>query len=236
MVAVVADLSGCIGSSVDMRTATGHRERIELMYRELLAKELIDGGLQGSEKNAMDNVEKAYEAICHFVDTLVTIPRCTTTGAQVICDGSVGRPAFAICPYQLEYLIENRFSVPQISEIAGVSVSTIRRRMSSLNLSIRATYSSISDDDLDGLIAGVQQQFTNWGNRQMYGHLISLGIRVPFHRVRQSQRRVDPEGSMLRQLTNLRRRSYSVPGPQHLWHIDGNHKLIRLESMTLNFL
>ena len=64
----------------------------------------------------------------------------------------------------------------------------------------------------------------------MYGHLISLGIRVPFYRVRELQRRVDPEGSMMRRLNNLRRRSYSVPGPQHLWHIDGNHKLIRLVS------
>lgn len=25
----------------------------------------------------------------------------------------------------------------------------------------------------------------------------------------------------------LRRRQYSVPGPNALWHIDGNHKLIR---------
>jgi hypothetical protein len=52
-------------------------------------------------------------------------------------------------------------------------------------------------------------------------------MRVQFHRVRESQSRIDPEGSMLRRLQYLRRRYYSVRGPQHLWHVDGNHKLIR---------
>ena len=32
---------------------------------------------------------------------------------------------------------------------------------------------------------------------------------------------------MLLRLQQTQRRKYSVPGPQHLWHIDGNHKLIR---------
>ena len=65
----------------------------------------------------------------------------------------------------------------------------------------------------------------------MYGHLISCGIRVQFYRVRESQRRTDPQGSMIRKLHNLKRRRYYVPGPQHLWHIDGNHKLIRYASL-----
>ncbi|XP_036417029.1 uncharacterized protein LOC118800955 [Colossoma macropomum] len=42
-------------------------------------------------------------------------------------------------------------------------------------------------------------------------------------------RREDPEGSEMRalQLHTVRRRRYSVPAPNSLWHIDGNHKLIR---------
>ena len=97
--------------------------------------------------------------------------------------------------------------------------------MSSLNLSIRSTYSEISDAEI---VRGVQEQ---WGNRQMYGYLLSRGIRVQVDRVRECQRRVDPEGCVLRSLRNLRRRVYSVQGPQHLWHIDGNHKLIRYACM-----
>ena len=61
----------------------------------------------------------------------------------------------------------------------------------------------------------------------MYGYLLNRGMRVQFHRVRESQSRIDPEGSMMRRLQYLRRRCYSERGPQHLWHVDGNHKLIR---------
>ena len=167
--------------------------------------------------------------MCQFINSLmVHYPAVTSQcSAQVAIAGGVGRPAFEIPRGQLQFLIESRFSVPQIAQLLGVPISTVRRRMSSYNLSIRSTYSPMTDDQLDELVAAVQQQFPNWGNRQMYGHLVSHGIRIPFSRVRESQSRVDPEGCMLRRLRNLRRRTYSVQGPQHLWHIDGNHKLIR---------
>ena len=43
-------------------------------------------------------------------------------------------------------------------------------------------------------------------------------------------RRVDPEGVLLRglEMRVINRRHYHVAGPQCLWHIDENHKLIRL--------
>ncbi len=65
------------------------------------------------------------------------------------------------------------------------------------------------------------------GNRQMQGHLLSRGYRVQQVRIRESQRRIDPEGCMIRRLHVLNRRRYSVPAPLSLYHIDGNHKLMR---------
>ena len=99
--------------------------------------------------------------------------------------------------------------------------------MAECDITIQGTYSNMSDTELDGLIATISRQFPNWGNRLMYGYLVARGIRLPFQRIRESQYRVDPEGSIMRRLRQLRRRHYSVPGPQHLWHMDGNHKLIR---------
>ena len=141
-----------------------------------------------------------------------------------ILDGLVGRPYYDISYHQLDTLISMHLSVPKIAQMIGVSVSTIRRRMSEYNLSIRSTYSTITDAELDAI---VQEQFSGWGNRQVYGSLVSHGIRVQFQRVRESQRRVDPEGSIMRCLNRVQRRRYVVQGPRHLWHIDGNHKLIR---------
>ena len=51
----------------------------------------------------------------------------------------------------------------------------------------------------------------------MYGYLLNRGMRVQFYRVRESSSRIDPEGSMTLQC--LRRRCYSVRGPQHLWYV-----------------
>ncbi|CAH3151169.1 unnamed protein product [Porites evermanni] len=41
--------------------------------------------------------------------------------------------------------------------------------------------------------------------------------------------RTDPGGILLRtsQLNIANRRHYSIPGPKSLWHLNGNHKLIR---------
>jgi hypothetical protein len=43
-------------------------------------------------------------------------------------------------------------------------------------------------------------------------------------------KRVNPVGSAFRSIQQIHRRTYSVAGPNSLWHIDGNHKLIRLKT------
>ena len=203
--------------------------RVELVYREMLVRDanLI---LSDEERSVLRLLGEAYERLNHVVEN------CETTmpvQASVILDGQVGRPRFSISFYQLQYLINCLFSVPQIAHLLGVSVSTIRRRMSEYNLTIAGTYTNITDAELDAVIGEAQREFPGWGNRQMYGFLLSQGIRTQYQRVRESQSRVDPEGTMLRRLQQTQRRKYSVPGPQHLWHMDGNHKLIRSNFINL---
>ena len=65
---------------------------------------------------------------------------------------------------------------------------------------------------------------------------MAQGIRVQRHRLRSSVKRVDPVGQRLREFTNIRRRIYNVHSPLALWHIDGNHKLIRYGPFILNTL
>uniref|UniRef100_A0A1X7VBP6 Integrase core domain-containing protein n=1 Tax=Amphimedon queenslandica TaxID=400682 RepID=A0A1X7VBP6_AMPQE len=60
----------------------------------------------------------------------------------------------------------------------------------------------------------------------MQGHL-AQGHRVQQHHVRDAQRRIDLDGSVLRRLRVFNRKEYSVSGPLAFYHIDGNHKLIR---------
>ena len=67
--------------------------------------------------------------------------------------------------------------------------------MSLFNLSISATYSSITDEQLDTLVISKQNDYPNWGNRQMFGYLISQNIGDSWVR---NLRVIDPEGSIMR--------------------------------------
>lgn len=71
----------------------------------------------------------------------------------------------------------------------------------------------------------------------MRGFLRSRGLEVQWRRIEDSMKRVRPEGVLMRclQLTVLERRIYKVRSPLSLWHIDGNHKLIRLSFSCLCF-
>lgn len=115
-----------------------------------------------------------------------------------------------------------------------MSVRTVRRRMSEYGLSIHDTYSTITAEQLDGAVSEIQKNFPLCGNQQMIGHLRAQGLRVQQSRVK---RRVDPGGCVMRRLSSIHHRKYRVNGPLSLWHIDGNHKLIRwITFSTLLFI
>ena len=99
--------------------------------------------------------------------------------------------------------------------------------MSKYQLSVAQRYSDISDSKLLRLVRDIQKSFPNCGYRMMDGHLRHRGTRVSQARIRSAMHNVDPEGVALRWRQAIKRRQYRVAGPLALWHIDGNHKLIR---------
>lgn len=56
-------------------------------------------------------------------------------------------------------------------------------------------------------------------------HLQSLNVHVQREKLRQSVQRMSGFGNSLRPAIHCR--TYSVPGPNALWHVDSNHKMIR---------
>jgi len=89
------------------------------------------------------------------------------------------------------------------------------------------TFSNLSDEELENLLRSAQQSHPNIGIRMAKGLLHSKGHRVQRERIRQSLLRTDSTGVMQRWRDAVRRRRYNVHSPLALWHIDGNHKLIR---------
>ena len=149
--------------------------------------------------------------------------------AQPVFSGHRGRPSYRITVEQLQFLIDRRFSVREIASLLGVGVRTVERRMHEFGLSVRSSYSTITDAELDLAVESILRSFPNAGYKRMSGFLTSRGLHVQQNRIRSSMRRVDPQGCLLRSLemNTLHRRCYRVYGPLALWHIDGNHKLIR---------
>lgn len=142
-------------------------------------------------------------------------------------DSTRGRPRYNISQQQLEHLLNLNFDCPTIASMLGVSLRTVRRRMTEYHLSVKSHYSSMNDDELDGVVRELKVQFPNSGYRIMDGLLRQKGIRIQQSRVREAMQRTDPNGTVVRFADMVHRRRYHVPGPQSLWHIDGNHKLIR---------
>lgn len=76
---------------------------------------------------------------------------------------------------QLQYLLEQHFKVREIAQIYSVSVRTIRRRMSQYGLSVRQTYSDISDQELKEKVSGFIANSPNTGYKVVTGYLTSIG-------------------------------------------------------------
>ena len=184
--------------------------------------------------NVVPGVDRALPLISNVLQSLENVLNMISDEPQQIGlpvvtfqSGGRGRPQIHISRSILEYLIGNQFTVIQTADLLNVSASTVRRYMNQYGITVRSSYSTLTDLELDNVVSGIQQQHPNNGYRLMRGHLATMGYRIQQHRVRESLQRIDPLGVVNRWFPGIQRRTYSVPGPNALWHIDGNHKLIR---------
>ena len=156
--------------------------------------------------------------------------------AEVMLTGQRGRPRYSISKDKLEFLLDMKFTSVEIASMLCVSESTVKRRMRQYESYVRQRYSDFSDNDLDLIVERLMREFPNSGYKRMTGLLHNAGYRIQQNRIRESMRRVNPDGVLLRalELRAVRRRRYQVPGPLALWDIDGNqidkvqHRLLHI--------
>ena len=194
--------------------------RVETLYNTVAR---FDGVVPGIDVSIVNHLREVRDLLSFH---------CLSFSAHIaerLFTGQRGRPKYSLPQEQLEFSVERRFSVPQISKLLGVSPRTVERRLSEHGLSIRQTYADMNDGDLDSLLRIILREFPNAGYKRMTGLLLGRGIRLQQSRIRSAMQRVNPQGCLLRslELNILHRRSYQVYGPLALWHLDGNHKLIR---------
>ena len=207
----------------------GH-DRNTLDYIAYRVEEIIPFLMQGSVINYIND-----EIVDLFINIVSVLTNhldedSLTYKAPVIYTGNVGRPSYEIPREWLLQCLENGFTQKDIACILQVSEKTVSRRIQEFQLRIECPrYSDISHDALKIVVREILSRIPNAGIRVMKGHLQARNIKVTWDRVRNVLWDVDPNGIISRSLQCpvIRRRKYSVPGSQALWHIDGNHKLIR---------
>ncbi|VDI06910.1 Hypothetical predicted protein [Mytilus galloprovincialis] len=126
----------------------------------------------------------------------------TAFKASRTIQGSAGPPSYDITRDQLEFFLE-------------------------LGSSISDAFTVLSDDELDLLIKPMVVENPYLGYRSVQARLRSLGHVFQEGKVREALIRCDHSAVALRWSDTIHRRKYCVAGINSLWHIDGNHKLIR---------
>ena len=143
--------------------------------------------------------------------------------------GKRGQPKKHVDPKVLHNAFQKGRRIPTtvLASILGIDRKTLRVRMQEMD--IDSSFDKISDEDLDTLVRQYHQENPGGGRAYMIGQLRAVhSLRIQRHRVIDSMNQIDRLGQGLwKHVAEKKERTrYHVPRPNHLWHIDGHHKLI----------
>uniref|UniRef100_A0A9J7YE88 Integrase catalytic domain-containing protein n=1 Tax=Cyprinus carpio carpio TaxID=630221 RepID=A0A9J7YE88_CYPCA len=203
---------------------------LNLDYLEFLTRhELILFESFSEQIGSVSNITEALQNLYDVIKREINARSMPIVEQETEVGPGSGHPKIVIEKEKLKNLLDTHLPVSCIAKFLCVSRRTIYRRMQEFGLSVRGSYSTVTDQELDNMISAIKSQMPNAGYRMVQGHLVSMGLCIQWWRMMASMHRVDAAGIFLR-LTELGcvvRRSYSVRGPLSLAHIDTNHKLIR---------
>ena len=189
--------------------------------------------IQASDMMALDSLAGAFTNMLtllwnHIATSAVTPTTLATSSVTITKKWNEKRPCFEIPAEMLEELRTLGFSWTKIAELLGVLRWTVARRVDQYGLGDVRGFDHLSDEEPDEIISTyIANHGTAVGQNYVGGHLRSLGLRIQRSRVRKSIARVDPQNTALRWGLVVSRRTYHVPWPNSLWHLDGHHSMIR---------
>lgn len=186
--------------SVLERVPTGHRGRPRIVIdREFLA---------------FAHQHRSTAGIARFLGVGVTTVRNALIEYGIAPSGQNPFPSHDNLPPQPppDDLFDPQLPVPEIlpEELHRIPTQT------------SSNISEIDDATLDTLILRLRTHYRRAGITMIQGMLRRLGHRVQRERVQQALLRVDPVRRVFERI-RIRRRVYNVPGPNSLWHHDGQH-------------
>ncbi|XP_068731183.1 uncharacterized protein [Montipora capricornis] len=164
----------------------------------------------------------------HFGNNTARPSSVTYLSCQSLKNERPGRPSINIPPEVLEDLRGIGFTWVKIARVFRVSRWTIMRRVRLFYLEHLSRFSTITDEEIDGIIRDfISSHGSTTGEPYLRGYFRAMGYTVQRRCIRESLNRVDPRNTALRWGALVSRRVYFVPWPNSLWHLDGHHSLIR---------
>ena len=243
--ALLAEAEQCIYAF----SSAGDIDRIEMLHERLSeagetvfilkerASELINSDRDLEMANFHSNMDELSTHLArlriYFENKADYLREDTVSGPAHQCKreytGMRGQPKLEVSKRQIQFLRELHFPWVRIAELLGISTKTLTRRRQEFQIDDEEemNWSSTGNGELREIIQEIMTITPGSGQTRMLGALHSRGIRVQRWRVREMMRELDPVGTALRWRGTIRRRKYNVRCPNALWHIDGNHKMIR---------
>jgi hypothetical protein len=155
-----------------------------------------------------------------------------------------GRPRIEIDPTFLAQALDLH-GTTHLAHVFNCSSRTVRRRALQYGLALPGapvytdtpntngtvvrTYTSttrplstLTDEQLDGLLTSILEVFPDFGRRMLIGRLKAGGHHVPRERITASYLRVHGSPGRFGD-RSIHRRPYNVAGANSLWHHDGQH-------------
>ena len=203
-------------------------ERTAILPVQLSQVVINEADLQMVEGLRAVFVQLLHSFLRHFGNSSSRITRISFISHNTTPPGGAGRPRVNIPLELLEDLRGVGFTWEQMAKMFRVSRWTVMRRVQFYRLQGLSRFSSITDEEIDGIIrAYTSNHGYTTGESYMRSHFRALGYYVPRKRIRAGINRVDPRNTTLRWGALVSRRVYAVPWPNSLWHLDGHHSLIR---------
>ena len=146
---------------------------------------------------------------------------------------SGGRPKYHITAEQIDVLRSTGMSWTAIAKCLGVNAKTLSRRRQEYGIT---DYTEIREDELEWNVRDILQLTPFSCETYIRGVLRSHGIRFQRWKIRGALQQIEPVNCAVRRRYAIRRRIYNVNKPNHLWHIDSNHKLIHWRFILHGFI
>lgn len=212
-----------------LQSAT-NRRALNLDYLEFLTRrELILFESFSEQIGGVSEITEALQNLRRVVQWEINASSVPIVEQETEVGPGSGHPKTVIEREKLKNLLDTHLPVSCIAKCLSVSRRTIYRRSQEFGSSVRGSYGTATDRELDNVISVIKSQMQNAGYGMVRGHLVSMGLRVQWWRTMASTHRVDAAGifSRITELGRVVGRSYSARGPLSSVHIDTNHKLIR---------